>query len=202
MKRNKLFLRQLRYAFRIAARLEMVRRIGIERLKDLRFQEILRRRRRPLHLIVYDAAVRERFIGAFDLVMPALLLQNLRFLVHRRIKHRIQINVHKVLEILSVAARHRIHRLIRECHRIEERIERALHQLDKRLLQGKLAGAAQDRMFYYMGRARIIPRRRAKGNGEYFIIILIFEKQQPRPALFMKKFIRRRVYFRHRPRFQ
>ena len=52
-----------------------------------------------------------------------------------------------------------------------------------------------------MGRPRIIFGRRAKGNGKHLIIVLILKEQQPRPALFVQKFIRRRIRFGNPPRF-
>ena len=44
--------------------------------------------------------------------MPALLHENIRFLINIGIKNGIHIDIHQVLEVLFIAARHRINRLI------------------------------------------------------------------------------------------
>ena len=57
------------------------------------------------------------------MVIPALLAENLLFLVNVRVKNRIQINVHQILEILVITAGYRITGLIRVGHGIQEGIQ-------------------------------------------------------------------------------
>ena len=155
-------LRELRNRRRIAAGLIVVRRIGIECGHNLAFEQVIRRRERALHLIVDNAAIGERCLRAFDFIVPALLHEHLRILAHRGIEYRVEVDIHEILEILVVAARDRIHRLVRIRHRIEERIEAALDELDERLLERIFARAAERRMLDDMRDARVIRRRRAE----------------------------------------
>ena len=81
--------------------------------------------------------------------------------------------MHQVLEILVIAACHRITGLVRVGHGIQEGIQRALYQLHKWILQRKLAGAAQNTMFQNMWNTSAVLRRGTKGNGKYLILIII-----------------------------
>ena len=164
MKRKKLLLCQRGNRLGIAARLIAVGRIGIECRHDTAAEEIIRRGECALHLIVDHATVRQRCICILQLVVPPLLHEHLRILTHRRVKHRIQIDIHQILEIAVIAACHRVHRLIGERHCIEERIERALHELHERLLQRILARAAEHGVLHDMRHPRIIDRRRTEAD--------------------------------------
>ena len=70
--------------------------------------------------------------------MPALLAENVLFLINIRIKNSVQVDVHQVLEILVVAARHGIDGLVRVSHGIEEGIQRPLRKFNEGILDGKL----------------------------------------------------------------
>ena len=156
---------------RIAARLASVRRIRVERRHDAAAEQIIRRRERALHLVVDNAAVTERRTRIVQFVMPALLHEHLRILTHRGVKYRVEIDVHQILEIARIAARHRVHRLVRERHRVQERIERALHQLHKRLFERILARPAEHRVLNDMRDARIVRRRRAEADRKDLVVV-------------------------------
>ena len=129
--------------------------------------------------------------------MPALLHEDLRIFPHIRIEYSIEINIHEILEVLIVTARHRVHRLIWIGHRIEERIERSLDELDKRFLERIFAAATERRMLHNMRYARIIYRRRAERNRKNFIVIVILQKKQLRTALLMLEEPSRRIRLRN-----
>ena len=186
-------LRKPRYRLRIAARLVAVGRIREQRVHDLPAQQILCGGQRPLHFIVNHAAVAKRLFRAFDFIVPALLHEDFRRLVHRRVKDRIQIDIHEVLEILVIAACHRINRLVRVGHRIQKGVQRALHQLHKGLLQRILARAAKRRMLHDVRDTRIILGRRAERNGKHLVVILVFQIEKPCTCLFMHELKRFRI---------
>ena len=110
--------------------------------------------------------------------MPAFLTKNLLFFINIRVEYCIHINMHQVLEILVIAACHRITGLVRVGHGIQEGIQRALYQLHKWILQRKLAGAAQNTMFQNMWNTSAVLRRGTKGNGKYLILIIILDQNQ------------------------
>ena len=73
--------------------------------------------------------------------MPALLLEYLLSAVDIRIKDSIQVHMHQVLKINVIYASHRIDGLVRIGNRIEEGIQRSLHQLHKRILDREIPGS-------------------------------------------------------------
>ena len=109
---------QVRDGLRVAAGLIAISCVRIKSCHNPAFQQIIRCRQRPLHFIVDNAAVDQRVLRLFNLIMPALLHQHLRIFQHIGIEHRIKVNVHQILEVLVVAAGHRIHGLIRVGHGI------------------------------------------------------------------------------------
>ena len=187
MERKELLLRQRGNRLGIAARLIAVCRVGIECRHDAAAEEIIRRRECPLHLIVDHATVRQRCICILQLIVPPLLHEHLRILTHRRVKHSIQIDIHQILKIAVVAACHGVHRLIGERHRIEERIERALHELHERLLQRILARAAEHGVLHDMRHTRIIHRRRAKADRKDLVVVRRLKEKEPCPRLLVDK---------------
>ena len=159
---DELLLREVRDGLRVATRLVAVRRLRVERVHDAALEQVVRRGQRALHLIVDDAAVRERVFLLLDLIVPALLHEHLRVLAHVRVEDGVEVDVHEVLEVLVVAAGHRVHRLVGVRHRIEEGIEGALDELDERLLERVLARAAERRVLDDVRDARVVDRRRAE----------------------------------------
>ncbi len=70
--------------------------------------------------------------------MPALLLENLLFMIDIGIKHCIEIHMHQILKILVIAACNRVDSLVAVCHGVEKGVERPLHKLYKRVLDWKI----------------------------------------------------------------
>ncbi len=90
-----------------------------------------------LHLIVDDALI----VGLavfIALDMPALLTEGVLVIIDQRTEHRVGVDRHQVHQILVVHARHGIHRLVGEGHRVEKGVQRAFHQLDKGIVNGIL----------------------------------------------------------------
>ena len=119
--------------------------------------------------------------------MPALLAEDILLFIDVRIEHCVKIDVHQVLEIRVIAARHRIYSLIRVSHRVEKCIERTLYQLNERVLDREIPGAAQYRVLDDMRNAGGIFRRRAESDIEYFIVILTGKKRYSRAGLLVAK---------------
>ena len=195
MERDELLLRELRNGRRVAARLIVVRRIGVERLHELARKQVIGVRERTFHFIINHAAIGQRCLRILQLVVPALLHEDLGVLAHGRIEHCIEIDVHEILEVLGIAAGHGVHRLVRVGHRIQERIQRALHELDERLLQRVLARAAERRMLHDMRHARIVRRRRAERDVEHLVIIVGLYEEQARTALLVLEKVRLGIDF-------
>ena len=123
MEINKLLVGQVRDCLGIAPGFTGIGIVREQLPHHLIFQQILRGGQGPLHLIVNHAAVFQRLLRAFNLVMPALLHEDFLIIIDGRIENRIQIHIHQVVKILIVAACHRVHGLIRVGHGIEEGIQ-------------------------------------------------------------------------------
>ncbi len=117
--------------------------------------------------------------------MPALLTENFLLVINVRVKDCIHIDIHQVFKILVVAACHRVHGVIRIGHRIEKSIERALHQLDKRIFEREFLRAAEHGMLQNMRHAGAVLRRRAEAHTEYLVVVLIGEYAYTRAGFYM-----------------
>lgn len=93
--------------------------------------------------------------------------------------------MHEILKILVIAACYRIQCLIRIGGGVKIGIQRALHQLHKGILCRKLSGTAKHRMLYNMWHTGRILRWSTESNGEYFVVVLIAQKENSRPAFLM-----------------
>ena len=115
---QELFVRQLRDHLRIASGLTAIGRMRIQRVHDLPLQHIIRRRKCSLHLVINDTVDLQFFLVTFQLIMPAFLPENGFIFINIRVKYGIQIDMHQVLEILVIAACHRVYGLVRIGHGI------------------------------------------------------------------------------------
>ena len=174
---------QVRNVDRIAAGLMPVRRVGIKDRIDLPPQDIVRLREGALHFVVDNAVDCDLTVGTVRLVMPALLSENILFFINIRIKNRIQVDMHEVFEILLVAARDRIDRLVRISHGIQESVQRTLGQLNERILDREIPGTAEHRMLDNMSDACGILRRRAEGNIKDLVIVIFRQQRYARTRL-------------------
>ena len=115
---KELLICQLRDHFRVSAGLICIGGVREERVQDHPVQHSLRGRERSLHLIVNHAADLQVCICIVQLIAPSLLTECLVTLINIRIEYRIHIHMHQILEILVIAARHRVYRLVRIGHGI------------------------------------------------------------------------------------
>ena len=120
---QELLIRKLRNILRITAGFHAIGIIREKIIHDLSVQHLVRGRKCSLHLIIYNTIIGKRTFLLLQMVIPALLAENLLLLVNVRVKNRIQINVHQILEILVITAGYRITGLIRVGHGIQEGIQ-------------------------------------------------------------------------------
>ena len=120
---QELLIRKLRNILRITAGFHAIGIIREKIIHDLSVQHLVRGRKCPLHLIIYNTIIGKRTFLLLQMVIPALLAENFLLLVNVRVKNRIQINVHQILEILIITAGYRITCLIRVGHGIQEGIQ-------------------------------------------------------------------------------
>ena len=117
--------------------------------------------------------------------MPAFLLEDAFLPVNIGIQDRVQIHVHQVFEIRIIAAGDRVDGLVGIGHGVEEGIERALGQLNKRILDREIPGSAQDGMLHNMGYAGGILRRGPEADVEDLVLIFRGQEDDPGPGLDM-----------------
>ena len=176
---------EIRNIDRIAAGLMLIRRVGIEDRVDLPPQDIIRLREGTLHLVVDNAVDRDLTVGTVRLVMPALLAENILLFINIGIKNRIQVDMHEVFKILLVAAGHRIDRLIRISHCVQESVQRTFGKLNERILDREIPGTAEHRMLNDVGDAGGILRRRTEGDIKDLVVIIFRQQRYTRTRLFV-----------------
>ena len=174
---------QLRDHGRISAGLLRIGMAREQRLVHGPLQNAVRGRIDALHLVVDDAVQRKRSISGLHLVVPALLPEDLLLPVQVRVEHRVQIDVHQVPEVRLIAARHRIDGLVRVGHGVQEGVERALHQLHKRIFGGILLRPAEDRVLHDVGHTGGIPRRGPESDGKHLVRIIAEKQKDPGTGL-------------------
>ncbi len=169
---------QVRDLARVAARVHPVRVVGEEGLLRVLREQTFRRRVGPLHLVEDHALEDQRLVGGFHLVVPPLLLENLRG--QARVKDRIHIHIHQVVKVLQVGAGDRVAGLVGVGEGVQEGVERALDQLDKGLLDRVLVGAAEHRVLQDVRQPRRILGGGAEGDPEHLVLIIVFQRQHLR----------------------
>ena len=128
---KKFLIGQIRNIIRVTTGLTAIGDIREQRIHNISFKHIVRRRKCALHLIINDTIIGQRAFRFFQMIAPSFLTEDLFFLINVRIEYSIQINMHQVLEILIVAAGNRIAGFVRISHRIQKGIQRALDQFYK-----------------------------------------------------------------------
>ena len=187
VKIQKLLISQLWNILRISAGFHSVGRVRKQYIHRLALQKLIRRREYTFHFIVNYTIISQRLIFCLQLITPAFLPKDFFSFINVRKKDCIQIDMHQILKVLLIAACHRIHRFIRKCHRIQKCIQRPLYQLHKRILQRKMLRSAQHAVFQDMCHSRTVRRRRAKGDVENLVLIIILNEHDSRATLFMTK---------------
>ena len=185
-----LLIGQRRNGRRVAAGDEAVSRIREHCPAQSVLQLCVRRRQRPLHLVVDDAAHRAVFVP-----VPALLLEHA--LVHhgQRAEHRVEIDVHQVPEVRLVGGSEGIHRLVREGHSVQEGRHAALEQLQKRRLHRVLLAACQHRVLENVEHTGVVGGEGAEADAEGLVVVVVFHQQDSRPADVMGQHGQRSVLF-------
>ena len=173
VKVQELFVGQIRNILRIAAGLVGIGGIRIKGIQDLPLQHALRRGKGSLHLVVNHAIQGQFAFRSLHLIVPALLTEDLFFLINIRIEHCVHVYMNQVLKILVIAACNGIYGFIRVGHGIQKGIQGTLCQLHKRILHWEFPGAAEHRMFQNMGHARVVRRRGPKSDVKHLIHIVI-----------------------------
>ena len=115
---QKLLIGKLRNILRVASGFHAISIIREKAALNLPVQNLVRGRKCPLHLIVYNAIVGQRTFFILKMIAPAFLTEDFFFLIDIGIKNSIQIHMHQVLEILVIAACYRIAGLVRVGHGI------------------------------------------------------------------------------------
>ena len=137
------FIGQLRDMFRVAAGNKAVAGVREQKPGYFPLQKGVRCGEGSLHLAEHHALDGKR--AAFvQLVMPALLAENLRLGMEQRVQYRIHIDPQEIHEILAVPAGYRVDCPVWEGHGVEEGVQGAFHQFHKRFLYRIALRAAQD----------------------------------------------------------
>ena len=147
-----------------------------------------------LHLVVHDALIVAAAVFIlFD--MPALLTEGVLVLVDKGTEHRVGVHRHQVLEILLVHARYGIHRLVGEGHRVEEGVQRALHQLDEGIVDGVFLGAAEHAVLEDMEHTGRVLRRGREGYRVCHVAVVVINIAQHGAALLVAHDVHIAAYF-------
>ena len=109
--------------FAVAAADEAIAVVREQQPHGFRLHQLIHAGKRALHLAVHNAVVVGLGLCTVEFVVPALLHEDLGLFVDGGAEHRVQVDLHQVVEIPAVAAAHGVHRLVRVGHGIEECIQ-------------------------------------------------------------------------------
>ena len=172
-----LLIGQRRDGGRVASGDEAVGRVREHRPAQGVLQLGVRRRQCALHLVVDDAAHRAVLVP-----VPALLLEHAPVHHRQRAEHRVEVDVHQVLEIRLVGRCEGVDRLVREGHGIQEGGHAALEQLQKRRLHRVFLAARQHRVLEDVEHAGIVGGKGAESDAEGLVVVVVLHQQDSRPA--------------------
>ena len=192
MKIAERLIRKLRYNGRIAAGVEAVAIIEQGRVQLL-LRNPFGRAHGTLHLVINNAVHAE--LTVVYLVVPALLPEYFGNGVQQRVEHRVKIYLHKVQKVLCVLAGDGIHGHVARGHGVEECVERALHQLHKRLPHGVFAAAGKRAVLQYVRHAGAVFRRRAEAYAKRLVRVIALKVRKRKAAFFVLIYIGPSVYF-------
>ena len=178
---------------RVAAAVHAIGVVGEERLPAETTEQPIGRGVGPLHLVEDDALVGQRAVVGVQLVVPALLGQLLRR--HQRVEDGVGVDIEQVIEVLQIGTGRRIDRLVGVGHGIDERRQRAFDHLEERVLERILLRAGQDDVLQDVGQAGRVGRRRAEGDAEDLVLVVVLQRQQFRPSARVPPQARLRVQF-------
>ena len=118
MEVQEIFIGKLRDHLGISPGFHTISCIRKQRVHDLSLQNVIGRGKSSLHLVIYHTVIDQVVLRLFQNVAPALLTEDLFFVVDIWKKHCVHIHLHQVAKILEIAAGHGIHGLIRISHSI------------------------------------------------------------------------------------
>ena len=136
-----------------------------------RLHQLIHIGERALHLAVHNAIVVGLGILAVEFVVPALLHEDLGLFVDGGAEHRVQVDLHQVVEIPIVAAAYGVHRLVRVGHGVQEGLHGALQQIHEGLPDREALGAVEHAVLEDVENAGVVLRQGLEGNGEGLVFV-------------------------------
>lgn len=106
------------------------------------------------------------------LEVPPFLRKRARVFDAARVQHGVEVHVDEVVEVGQVGRRDGIAGAVRVREGVEERVERALHQLDERLLDRVLAAAAEHRVLEDVRDALAVVDGRAEHRAKGLVLVV------------------------------
>ena len=195
--RQVIFIRQFRNMIRIAAGILAVAGIREQLPVQVIADQAVRGGIGALHFIEHDAVDRQLTVRVVQLIVPAFLAEGVRIPQGQRMQHRIHIDVHQVQEILVIPGRERIHRLVRERERVDERGQGALQQVHEGLAQRILFRSVQYGVLQDMENTGMVRRNRPEGDSEGFVDIVTLQPDDVRAVLPVGKAVQGGLQVRH-----
>mmetsp|Transcript_120629 Transcript_120629/g.257639 ORF Transcript_120629/g.257639 Transcript_120629/m.257639 type:complete len:305 (-) Transcript_120629:177-1091(-) len=156
---------------RITARVHTIGVVREERVHAQAVVGIVRVGVDALHFVENHTLVRQRVVLLLDFVVPALLRKDFRIVQCPWMEDGIEIDINEVVEVLEVAARHRVASPVWEGHGIEESLQARFQKLDKRLFERILSAAAEHGMLEHMRNAVGILRGGPEDNPKGLVLI-------------------------------
>ena len=182
---DELLVGQLGDALRVAAADEAVAAVREQQTHGLRLHQLADIGESTLHLAVYNAVVIGLGVLAVELIVPALLHEDLGLFVDGGAEHRVQIDLHQVVEIFVVAAAYRVDRLVRVGHGVQEGLHGALQQIHEGLPDGETPGAVEHAVLQNVEYAGVVLRQGLEGDGEGLVLVCPGEVQKLCLCLFV-----------------
>ena len=180
---NELLVGQLGDALRVAAADEAIAVVREQQPHGFRLHQLIHIGERALHLAVHNAVVVGLGVLAVEFVVPALLHEDLGLFVDGGAEHRVQVDLHQVVEIPVVAAAYGVHRLVRVGHGVQEGLHGALQQIHEGLPDGEALGAVEHAVLEDVENAGVVLRQGLEGNGEGLVLVRPVKIQELRLGL-------------------
>ena len=170
---------QVQHLGRIAAGIEAVQHVRKDGVLGLFHEDGIGRGIDALHFIEDHAFVAPAALF-IHVDMPAFLTQDI--FVDTGVEHRVNVDVHQIMEIPQVGAGYGITGLVRKGEGVEEGLERAFEQFDKGFLDRIFRRTAEHGVLQDMGHTGGIFGRRAETDAEALVFIPVKHGEQFRPG--------------------
>ena len=189
---NKLRIAQLGDVLRFAAARKPVAGVGIQQPVRPLADDALDIGIGALHLAEDDTVVVRLRLLVVELVVPALLHEDLGLFVDVRAEHAVEIHAHEVEQILLAAAGDREDGLVAVGHGVEEGLHRPLQQGHERLLDGKALRAVEHAVLQDVEHTGVVLRQGLEADAEGLVLVVAVEVQELRSALLVPHGVQRR----------